>query len=174
MILYPPIQFDENEWFIIVSLLIVAALFIWLPNRFPPIITALLLLYIAAVAIVSDHVLGGAYKKNLYDFQDREKYEWFDVILQLFVYPLFGYLIYYVYDIWRQKNWHTIWFIVLATLFSTIFEGISVWFRVFVYTGWNLFYSFLFYLCIIPITIFLLEKMQHIQQYRRRVKKSAG
>ena len=51
-----PEKFDQNEWFILVSLIITFSIVWMLPKRFPLSITLLLMLFSSTVARLFDHL----------------------------------------------------------------------------------------------------------------------
>ncbi|PKG25718.1 hypothetical protein [Niallia nealsonii] len=153
MFLYLPEKFDENEWFIIISFLI-ACIIIWrLPKRFPTIITVLLFLFISAVSKLVDHILSGSFKFDLYDFNDSNKYELFDSILQWLLYPAIGYILVYWYDYWNAKGGNRFFLIVVIIVLSTLYEALSVKCHVFYFKGWLSYFSAGFYSFAFPLTI---------------------
>ncbi|MFT8319292.1 MAG: hypothetical protein ABF649_00135 [Bacillus sp. (in: firmicutes)] len=149
-----PEKFDENEWFIVISTLIALIIVKILPKRFPIIITILLCLFISAVSKIVDHLLSGSTLVNLYDFNDSTKYEYFDLFLQWILYPIIGYLFVYWYDYWKEKRRNTLLLIVVIIVISTIYEAISVKFKVFDFREWYSYLSAAFYSFAFPITIF--------------------
>lgn len=148
-----PQKFDENEWFILVSLLI-GFLIIWrLPKRFPTIISVLLALFISAVSKIVDHILSGSMKIDFYDFNDSNASEIFDLLLQWFLYPVIGYLLIYWYEYSREKGKNRLLLIVLIIILSTLYEALSVKFGVFYFKGWISYFSLGFYSFAFPLTL---------------------
>ncbi|MGM0838572.1 MAG: hypothetical protein ACQEV7_20760 [Bacillota bacterium] len=85
-----PKNFDENEWFFIISLVLFIFGYLLLPKKFNSSITILLFLFGPAVARVADKILASP-KTNFYDVVDTGKYELFDVIS----YPLYSFSSYF-------------------------------------------------------------------------------
>lgn len=85
-----PDHFDENEWFIIIVILLSTILF-KLPKRFPSEITILILLLSVAIPKIIDHTIATPWPYDLYDLNDSNAFEWFDLILDGIYLP-FGYM----------------------------------------------------------------------------------
>ncbi|MFZ7946307.1 hypothetical protein [Neobacillus sp. 19] len=147
-----PDQFDRNEWFIIISLIVMYTLIFLLPKRFPHTVTLIMLLFSMTYVQVLDHILAGL-SFNLYDINDVETYEWFDLITW-FLYPPFGYFFVYFFDKWSVRRTGVFWYIFLWVLIAIGEEALSLKFNIFTYTGWKLSYSIPVYF--ITLSIYLL------------------
>ncbi|MGG3471036.1 hypothetical protein ABES02_26650 [Neobacillus pocheonensis] len=146
MLLFPK-HFDENEWFIIIAALL--SPLIWkLPKRIPTEITVIIILLGMAIPKVIDNAIASISPYDLYRLTDTEKYEIFDVILDM-VYLPFGYLCVYFYDKLHPKGIKIVLYILTWAIFSVGFEFIAVKFHVFNYHGWKLIYSFPTYIVVI-------------------------
>ncbi|RAN85258.1 hypothetical protein B5P41_34590, partial [Bacillus sp. SRB_28] len=115
-------------------------------------VTLIMLLFSMTYAQVIDHILAGK-SSDLYDINDIEKYEWFDLITW-FLYPPFGYTFVYYYDKWAIRGVRVFWYILLWAFISMGEEVLSLKFNIFAYNGWKLSYSFPVYL--ITLSIYLL------------------
>jgi hypothetical protein len=148
-----PKQFDQNEWFILISLAVLVLLLIFLPKRFPTSITTLILAFSMAVARVVDHLLAGP-SINFYDVLDSGKYELFDILCYV-PYAPFAYLFVYLYDYWRIKGIYTSLFVLIVSLLGIGFEWLTTTPLIdfFKYHNWKIFYSLPIYLAIQPITL---------------------
>ncbi|MEH7746239.1 hypothetical protein V7659_14530 [Neobacillus drentensis] len=147
-----PENFDTNEWFITISIVVTYTFMLILPKRFPLSITLLMLLFSMTYAQVIDTILAGT-KFDLYDINDVEKYEWFDFITW-FLYPPFGYAFVYFYDKWIVKGIGVFWYIVSWAFIALVVEVLSFKLHVFTYKGWKFSYSFPIYL--VTLCIYLL------------------
>ncbi|QCJ44240.1 hypothetical protein FAY30_21310 [Bacillus sp. S3] len=147
-----PDQFDRNEWFIIISLIVMYTLIFLLPKRFPHTVTLIMLLFSMTYVQVLDHILAGL-SFNLYDINDVETYEWFDLITW-FLYPPFGYFFVYFFDKWSVRRTGVFWYIFLWVLIAIGEEALSLKFNIFTYIGWKLSYSIPVYF--ITLSIYLL------------------
>jgi hypothetical protein len=76
-----PKYFDENEWTIIVGIFL--SILLWrLPKKIPTEITILIILFSMAVPKIMDHLIASV-SPNLYQITDSEKYELFDLLLDI-------------------------------------------------------------------------------------------
>ncbi|WP_269409869.1 hypothetical protein [Lentibacillus daqui] len=141
-----PQAFDENEWFVIIAIIIAYSVIFWLPKRFPLSLTILLLLFGSTVARIYDHLLSSP-DLHLYHIMDTSHYELFDVIAYL-LYGPFSYIYIYLYERLNIQGFWILVYIVTFSLFGTMFEGLTVLFDVFNYHGWELTYSFTVYLMV--------------------------
>lgn len=150
-----PDDFDENEWFIIIIILLSTILF-KLPKRLPSEITILILLLSVAIPKIIDHTIATPWPYDLYDLNDSNAFEWFDLILDGIYLP-FGYMCVYIYDKLMPKGIKFVLYIVVWTIFAIFFDYISVKFNVFTYHGWKLTYSIPTYIVVISIFLFFYE-----------------
>lgn len=139
-----PQNFDQNEWFLIVWLIISFAVVFLLPKRFPLSITILIMLLSSTVARLSDHLLSSP-NLDLYDVMDAPTYEIFD-LLSYVLYPPFAYLFVYIFDKLNIRGFWIVTYIVIGSLGGIMYEWLSAYFNVFNYKGWHLRYSFSVYL----------------------------
>lgn len=146
-----PMQFDENEWCIII-IIILGVLLLKLPKRIPTSITILIVLLSISIPKVLDQIIAAISPYDLYRITDTNKYELFDLLLDL-VYMPFGYACIYLYDFLHPRNIQIALYILCWTLFAGGFEFILVKLHVFNYHGWKLVYSFSTY--IVTITLFV-------------------
>lgn len=146
-----PKELGENEWFLIVALVVFSMTILFLPKRFPISLTILIMVFSSVVARVSDHILAGT-NLDLYDVMDSGKYDFFDIISYL-LYPPFAYLFVYFYFSWRISGLAISLYILLWSIGGVAFESLAVYFKVFTYKGWSLKYSFLLYLVIQTATL---------------------
>ncbi|MEH7418139.1 hypothetical protein V7266_22995 [Neobacillus drentensis] len=147
-----PDKFDENEWFIIISLIVTYWLIVKLPKRFPLTITLLILFFGMAYVQVIDHILAGS-SFNTYDINDYGKFEWFDWI-GWFIYPPFGYFFIYFFDKWSIRGIRLFGYIMGWSVIAMIVEWISLEFNMFKYYSWKFAYSYPVYL--LTLCIYLL------------------
>jgi hypothetical protein len=148
MFLYFPQKFDENEWAIIVAVIINIFIFSFLPKKIPKEITPLIVLLSISLPKVMDHSM--ALKPfNLYNITDTSKYELFDLFLYA-AYPAFGYLFVYFSDYFRGLK--LVLYLLFWNMIAIGIEFLLVKFHVYVYTGWKLIYSLPIYSVVISIT----------------------
>ncbi|RCW41518.1 hypothetical protein [Paenibacillus prosopidis] len=167
MILYPPIHFDANEWFILVISVASWGIFLLLPNRLSYVTLFIIWLFNGLLAFTADFSLG-VKPFDLYDFGDRPEFEWFDVILYLFTYPPTPFFMLHFYSKWRPTGWRFVGYILLFSLATTGLEGISTYgFHVFTYKGWKLWYSGPIYLIIFSLNFLVYHFVQRYVPERK-------
>ncbi|ULT54792.1 hypothetical protein L1999_16755 [Neobacillus drentensis] len=167
MLLYFPSKFDGNEWTIILALLLNILVFTFLPKRIPKEITPLLVLLSISFPKIMDTTLA-VKPLNFYNLNDTSQYEIFDLALYG-VYPAFGYLFIYFYDYYKFKGYGLVLYFIIWSLAGVSVEFLLVHFHVFVYKGWQLFYSLPIYIVVLPLTFmfykfvsyYLIEKPQN-------------
>lgn len=148
MILYPPVKFDTNEWFVIISGAVLLTAVFLLPKRFSALTVFMIWLFNFFLAQATDFVLGKP-PLNLYYNNDLIEYEYFDVLLYLVVFPPFAYVFDYFYDKWRLKGIRLCLYILSWAAFTTTLEHIAErYFHPFPFTGWKSWYSFFAYIII--------------------------
>ncbi|WEG13265.1 hypothetical protein PU629_02550 [Pullulanibacillus sp. KACC 23026] len=153
MILYLPKHFDQNEWFIIIIIVLSIFLYLLLPKRFPTVITAIQILYSIALPKILDHTIA-VNPYNLYDLTDSSKYELFDLIMYA-IYPPFVYLFIFLYDYFHLKGIRFVLYIIAWSFFAIGIEFIANRLHVYNYHGWKLIYSLPLYTFIMLIDVLL-------------------
>nr|WP_263324791.1 hypothetical protein [Neobacillus sp. Marseille-Q6967] len=150
MFLYLPKEFDSNEWFTLVAIIINILTFKLLPKRLPKELTPLIVLLSIAFPKVLDHTMA-VKPYDLYNISDSKNYELFDVILYG-AYPMFGYLFIYLYDVFQPKKTLLVLYFLGWSIFAGGFEFLLNKLQVFSYTGWHLTFSFPVYLTTLCLT----------------------
>ncbi|WP_186578750.1 hypothetical protein [Aquibacillus kalidii] len=156
-----PEKFDQNEWFILVFLIIMYAVVFLTPKRFPISTSILVMLFAATVGRVSDHLLS-APQYNLYNIMDQGKYEIFDMLTYI-LYGAFAYILVYIYDKLGVRHMWTLLYIVVCSVLSVLFESISLTFDVFLYNKWKPIYSLSYYLVMEAMTIYFFNSVNKLQ-----------
>jgi len=144
-------NFDANDWFIVICILLSYAIAFRLPRAFPRPLTALVALFGITLAKSADHTLG---IKPL-DFYDTNEIPVFDAadLATWLLYPVAAYLFVYAYHRMRIRGlWHTA-FILAGAIGAAGFELLCLAFHVFSYKEWTLAYSFVVYLVSQSLTI---------------------
>ena len=159
-----PRDFDQNEWYIIISAIILVLLLYKLPKRFPGSVTVLLLLFTVSVARVADHLLAGPHK-DFYDIMDTGKYELFDLFSYI-PYAPFGYLFIYFYDKYRLNGLLLALYIVCCSIGGIIVEWLvsTSYIGFLQYKNWNEFYSLPVYLIVQPLTILFFKLVRSLHE----------
>ncbi|KAA0546073.1 hypothetical protein FZW96_17310 [Bacillus sp. BGMRC 2118] len=156
-----PKKFDENEWLIVASILLLFLLLNKLPKRFPNSITVLLLVFTVALSRVVDHTLAGP-DINFYDIMDSGSFEFFDIFCYI-TYAPFGYLFIYIYDKYKLRGLRLFIYLISVAIFSTLFEILtsSSYIHFFNYHSWKPLYSLPVYLIVQPLTILFFHLIQY-------------
>ena len=139
-----PEQVNENEWFIILNTTLGFIWVLFLPKRYPHVISILMILLNVSIAIIMDHLIATP-PLDLYDLNDLEKYEITDIITYL-MYSPYALLCVYLFDKFNPKGIYITAYVLLWSLFALGFEWLAVFFNVFHFTGWTFLNSFAFYL----------------------------
>lgn len=161
MILYPPLHFDLNEWFVILALVLMILIVCILPKRFSPVVTTFILVFNVYMGQTID-LLIGAPPYDQYDMLDRDKYEIVDGILYLFNYPLIAYVALTLYGQWKVKGLGRFFYIGAWALITMSAEWVADLAHVFTYKGWRLAYSFIVYLGVYSLNILMLHLTHYL------------
>lgn len=155
-----PVEFDQNEWFQIIVLIVTMSLVLFLPKRFPTSMVILMFLFSSTTARMTDHLLATP-PLDLYDINDTAKYDLIDLLTYI-LYAPFAYLFLYFYKKFNLRGYNTFLYIVIWAVGGTAFEWICHQFNIFNYKGWKINYSFGVYLAIQPITILLYRYIKSV------------
>ncbi|MDF2962518.1 MAG: hypothetical protein K0S39_4253 [Paenibacillus sp.] len=139
-----PQHFDGNEWFSVISMLLICCIVFSLPRRFPAIVTIVFLCLGLGIAMYADFHFGVP-PLDFYDINDTQRYELFDLILFV-LYSPFAYLFMYFFDKWRPRGLWINVYILAWSAGGTLYEGLAAYLHVYKYKEWKLGYSFFFYL----------------------------
>jgi hypothetical protein len=107
---------------------------------------------------------------DLYDVNDTNKVELFDIVLYYLNAP-FAYLFVYFFDKWKISGLRIALYVSVCSAAATAYEALADFFHVFKYKGWNLGYSFVFYLA---IQSFYLLLYYLIKNKYKRTKRDTG
>jgi hypothetical protein len=160
MILYPPRQFDANEWFVVVSFLVSWGAVLFLKGRpsLPRVVP--LIIFNIFTAMSADFIIGIP-PIDLYDVGDMPKYEIIEVVIYAFAYPPMVYFLVYLYERWKPEGWRFVGFVLLFSVVTAGLEGLSVLFHVFTYKGWALIYSPLVYIVVYVLDLLVYRATMH-------------
>lgn len=161
VILYPPERFDINEWFTIISFVVLLTIAISLPKRFSQLSITIFFVFTVFISQTVDSLI--AVKPfDMYDVSDSSKYEVMDIFIYYLNYPLYTYLFLYFYDKWNLKGMNRILYLSGFSLISVFFEWLADLCNVFTYKGWNLWYSSLVYEVTFILYIFILHLTKNL------------
>ncbi|SET35775.1 hypothetical protein SAMN05421676_104157 [Salinibacillus kushneri] len=154
-----PENFDQNEWFIIIGVVITYTLVILFPKRFPLSMVILVMLFAIICARVTDHMMASP-AVNYYDIMDTGSYELFDLLVYIFYAP-FSYFFVYFLEKFKIRDYWQIGYIILWSFIAIGFESVNVYFDVFNYHEWRLTYSFPMYFVIQIMTMLFYYFIKH-------------
>lgn len=155
MLLYPPKLFDQNEWFVLLTIVAGYIVMALLPQRYPRAMSVLIVLFCVSAAYVMDHAIASP-PLDLYDINDRKEYEWIDLVTYL-MYSPYALLCVYIYHKLRpRKLWFT-GYIIGWSLFCVFFEWLAIMCHVFTFHGWSLVYSYSVYIVMTVIHLWFFE-----------------
>lgn len=166
MIFYPLEKFDENEWFIIISLVLVLTIARLLQKQFSTMVVVFVMLFNVFLGQTVDYILAVP-PYDLYDINDQKQYEIFDGILYFLLYPPTAYIVIYFYDKWRITGIFVFAYIIAWALITTGLEWIATVFQVFKYNGWKLIFSFPVYIAVYGLNIMVLEFAQYFLRHKQ-------
>lgn len=145
MILYTPIAFDKNEWFIIISMFIMFILIMLIPKLLNFVQVLSLWLFNIFLAHAVDYSVIGK-PINLYYSNDSNNYEIFDFLLYYFLYPSSLYLFFIGFAYWHFLRKHWFIYVCCATIITTALEYFAHLMGVFTYINWSIWYSLFVYI----------------------------
>jgi len=144
-----PTHFDKNEWFVLITMILLFIGFIASPKIFPRGMIMTVLLFFALLGLTVDILVGSEYPIDFYMIMDSPKLELFDMLIYIVNYSIYGYFFSYFIYLWNLNNFKIVGFILLWCGLNTLIEWISVYLNVFTYqNGWNLGYSSMSYVII--------------------------
>jgi hypothetical protein len=160
MIFWPLEKFDENEWFIIISLVLVMTIAWLLRKQFSTMVVVFLMLFNVFLGQTVDYILAVP-PYDLYDINDQKQYELFDGILYFLLYPPTAYIVIYFYARWRIKGVLVFVYLIAWAFITTGLEWMAAVFHVFKYNGWKLIFSFPTYIAVYALNIMIFEFAQY-------------
>ena len=147
------VHFNLNEWFIVTSLILSAALVIWLPRRFSNKTTAVFLLCGVFFGFLFDHTLS-VFPVSFYTVNDTP---WFEVMdfLSHVMYAAYSYLFFYLYSKLEIKLHAAPLYVLIWVFISVGFEKLCETIGIFRYeNGYSIYYSFVIYLLVTSFWIY--------------------
>jgi hypothetical protein len=137
--------FNENEWFVIASILVMN-LAIWLAPRIFSKLEALgYYIFGIYIGLFYDHTISTK-PWDFYDVNDNSSYQFID-FLSYIMYGPYGYFFLYFYVKWNIRGLNTIPYILIWSLFSLLMEWIGLKVGLFHFDkGYKMYWSFPIYL----------------------------
>ncbi|MFT4413303.1 hypothetical protein ACLM5H_05525 [Fredinandcohnia humi] len=152
MILYPPKQFDQNEWFIIFSVVAIWIILLWVRPRFGTTTIIMIWMFNVFLAETADFLIA-AKPYDFYSLNDHPDYEWFDVVLYFLLYPPAALLGLHVQQKWGYSMFKIMGMTFLWAGVSVGLEWIALNNQVFTYKKWHLYYSLIVYILVFPLNV---------------------
>ncbi|WP_079506753.1 hypothetical protein [Mesobacillus jeotgali] len=116
--------FNQNEWFIIGSLLVLHGALWFAPKIFSKIETIAYYLFGVSVVLFFDHTIS-VKPWDFYDVNDNSSYQFID-FLSYITYGPYSYFFIYFYERWKVSGLKTIPYILIWSAFSVLMEWIGV------------------------------------------------
>lgn len=137
--------FNENEWFVIGSILVLNTV-IWLaPRIFSKLEAIGYYIFGIYIGLFYDHTISTK-PWDYYDVNDNSSYQFID-FLSYIMYGPYGYFFLYFYVKWNIRGLKTISYILIWSLFSLLMEWIGLKVGLFHYDkGYKMYWSFPIYL----------------------------
>jgi hypothetical protein len=145
-------HFNENEWFVLLTLVGSYILATALPRRFSRLETLVYFLFGIYIVNFFDHAIS-LEPFNFYDVNDNSSFQFFDFLSYIMFGP-FSYFFIYVWDKLKLKIKYLFIYVLVWTLASLVAEWIASQLGVFHYKGsFSLYYSAIIYLLVQTISI---------------------
>lgn len=149
-------QYDKNEVYIIMMLLIAYTAFYAIPKKLPPKITLLYLVWGFATSTLFDFTIGGGLF-DYYKVNDSNKYELTD-LLTYFSFATFSYFFIYFYHLLRINKKYFIPYILGWTIVGLMMEKVSSFMGVTYYQhGYKIHFSLVVFLVVQTTTALFFE-----------------
>lgn len=161
-----PQSVDENEWFVLIVILLAYSVLLPIPKQLPKSIMIMVMLFSSTVARLFDHLLSSP-KLNLYDLMDAPTYEIFDLLTYL-LYPPFAYFFVYIFNTLKIRGLWIVLYILLWSIGGTMFEWLTVNIEIFNYNNWRLSYSFTVYLIVQSLTLLFFQNLIRVHALDRK------
>lgn len=166
MILHPPERFDLNEWFTLLSAVLVLTVSWKLPKRFSPAAIVVIVVFTLFLAQTVDSLIA-VKPYDLYDVSDSSKYEITDIVIYYLSYPPATYLYLYGYDKWKFKGLPLSLYVLGAASGSVFLEWLADLSGVFAYKDWKLGYSFIVYVVVYALYVSMFNKLKKMIPWRQ-------
>jgi hypothetical protein len=145
-------QFNGNEWFIIISIIVGTLLVFLLPKRFTKKTTYVFLLVGVFNGFFFDHIFS-VLPVSYYDINDNSSFQFMDFLSHI-MYAPYSYFFFYLYDFFKIKPHFSLLYILVWSFISVGIEGLCVYVGIFHYQhGYKIYYSFVIYLLVHSIWI---------------------
>lgn len=157
-----PSSFDANEWFILISLILLIIAFIKLPKILPLDFRLTVFLYYAVIGLTADVIIAADYPDDFYTITDTPYLELFDVLAYIINYPIYGLFFSYIICKWNPSPLGLVFLIVFWSGLTASLELLSAKFNVFSYIGWDTEHSLIVYLFVFSLSTFATKAFIHV------------
>jgi len=145
--------FNENEWFVIASILVMNLAIWFVPRIFSKLEAIGYYIFGIYIGLFYDHTIS-IKPWDYYDVNDSSSYQFFD-FLSYIMYGPYGYFFLHFYVKWNIRDLRTIPYILVWSSFSVLMEWIGVKVGLFHYDkGYRMYWSFPIYLLSQTMMIF--------------------
>jgi hypothetical protein len=165
MIIYPPKHFDQNEWFIIISVVAIWIILLGVRPRFGTTTIVMIWMLNVMLAETADFLIA-AKPYEFYSLNDHPDYEWFDAVLYFILYPPVALLGLHIQQKWGFSMYKMIGMTFLWAGVCIGLEWIALNYQVFTYKKWHLFYSFIAYLFIFSLNVMVYKFVRKQDELR--------
>jgi hypothetical protein len=147
-------QFNMNEWFIIIGLILSYTAYFLLPRRFPLSMTIIFFMFGIFIGTIFDHTISvGPF--DFYDVNDNSLFNFMDFLTYILYGPIAYFFVYFI-DRYALKNYQLIIYILVWSLIAIVVESLGVIVGVFHYkNGYEIYYSFIIYLFIQSFNVYV-------------------
>lgn len=149
-------QFDKNEWFVLIMLVISYSLVVFLPRRHPRSWIILSLVWGFASSTLFDFTIGGGLL-DFYRVNDTDRYELTD-LFTYFMFAPFGYIFIYAYELLKINKRTFVYYVLGWALAGVAVQKVSEWMGMTHYqNGYRLEYNFVVFLAVQTVTALFYE-----------------
>lgn len=159
-------SFDFNEWFTLLTSILVTGVFWGIRKHFRPMVVGMIWVFNVTFVATLDYGLAST-PFDLYYCMDNETYEFMGALAHVFLYTPFSFIFLYFYDRWSIRGQRLVLYLLGWTCFSVFFEWITIQTGFITHTGWNLWYSIPTY----PLSALILIRVYHFLQAHLRERK---
>ncbi|WP_078382455.1 hypothetical protein [Sutcliffiella halmapala] len=155
-------NFDKNEIYLLVMLVVAYSAFFLFPKRLSTDITLLFLVWGFATSTLFDFTIGGGLL-DFYKVNDSNQYELFD-FLGYFLFAPFSYFYIYFYQKFNITRKRFIFYVLVWCVIALGMEWLSTWMDVIHYqNGYKLHYSLVVFLTTQTVTTLYYELVKKSQ-----------
>lgn len=142
---YYDYSFNQNEWFVLITIIVSHIIIFMLPKRYPILLSITLYLYGLTMGIMFDNTIG-AHIFDFYDIGDSSAYDLMDIATYVMYGPM-SYIFIYIQDKFKIHGKLLTTYILLWSLVAFGVEALATYLGLFHYkNGYQIYYSFPIYI----------------------------